>query len=152
MHLQSRVPRYIIWRILGLYHQTPLFSCLCISMLTPNFSGNTKKYVFYDVSMLYPPGNLYPGLILLLDVGFNVSVRLYTSMDCKQENHINQCIGKWYLIYSYVSNYSLIYRKSTVWDCILLFTIINDSIRTKMKDQQPRNTTTDPYNRSLMIL
>ena len=44
MYLQSGVPRHFLWRFIGVWNRTSLFSCLCMSMLTPNSSHNLQNH------------------------------------------------------------------------------------------------------------
>ena len=43
MFLPSGVPSHFLWRFIVVWPRTSLFPCLCISMLTPNSSGNMQK-------------------------------------------------------------------------------------------------------------
>ena len=44
MFLQSGVPRHSLGDLLWFEHKTSPFSCLCMSMLTPNPSGNIQRH------------------------------------------------------------------------------------------------------------
>ena len=44
MFSQPGVPRHFSWRFIAVENKTSLFSCVCISMLTPNSSSNMQKH------------------------------------------------------------------------------------------------------------